>query len=91
MTNLSKTTPLAMLTVGDLQEIFGLNSEPEKPVPAEQKRYVYGLRGIRELFGVSHVTAQRYKDTIIADAVSQQGRVIVTDAEKALELFKKKI
>lgn len=25
--------------------------------------YVYGLRGIQQLFGVSHKTAQEYKDT----------------------------
>lgn len=52
------------------------------------KKYVYGINGIRQLFGgISQVTARKYKDTIIADAVSQQGRIIVTDAEKAMRLF----
>jgi len=54
------------------------------------KKYVYGLAGIRKLFNISHATAQRYKDTILADAVSQQGRIIIVDVEKAMELFQKK-
>lgn len=88
---INKDTPLAMLTVGQLQQVLAneVNSNnvvrDEKPEP---KQYVYGLAGIRKLFGVSHVTAQRYKDGILRDAVSQRGRVIVTDVEKAMELFK---
>lgn len=52
-----------------------------------QGRFVYGLRGIEQLFGVSHKTAQYYKDNIIQDAVKQNGRKIVVDVEKALQLF----
>ena len=89
---INKETPIAMLTVGQLMEF--LNSEKKQetlPIPETSKRLVYGLRGIRNLFGVSHATAQRYKDTIIQDAVSQNGRKIVVDAEKALELFNAKV
>ena len=50
-------------------------------------RLVYGLKGIRDLFGVSHLTAQRYKDGIIKEAVRQHGRKIVVDADLALKLF----
>ncbi len=57
------------------------------PEASPQHRYVYGLRGIMQLFNVSNMTAQRYKKTIIKDAVSQHGRKIVVDANKALELF----
>lgn len=85
---ITKETPIAMLTVGQLQEVLGLKKEAPEPVVYEPKKYVYGLKGIRDLFNVSHVTAQRYKDTILADAVSQQGRVIVVDVEKAMRLFK---
>ncbi len=49
--------------------------------------YVFGLKGIRELFGVSHATAQHYKDTFLQPAVKQNGRKIVVDVAKALELF----
>ena len=41
-----------------------------------------------QLFNVSNVTAQRYKNGIIKDAVKQCGRKIIVDADKALELFK---
>ena len=34
------------------------------------------------------MTAQRYKNGIIKDAVTQYGRKIVVDADKALELFR---
>ena len=62
-----------------------------KPVTEvmNERKYVYGLAGIRRLFNVSHVTAQKYKDTIIADACFQQGRKIVVDFDKAMELFQK--
>lgn len=87
---ITKDTPIAMLTVGQLEEFLKRGEKKDTPQkPKEPKKYVYGLRGIRELFGVSHVTAQKYKDGILRDAVSQQGRVIVTDVEKALELFGK--
>lgn len=52
------------------------------------KRFVYGLRGIRDLFNVSHPTAQRYKNTFLAPAIMQRGRKIITDATMALELYK---
>ena len=51
------------------------------------RRYVYGLKGISNLFGVSKVTAQKYKDGILKDAVYQSGRKIVVDADKARALF----
>lgn len=53
----------------------------------ESKEYVYGLRGIRELFNVSHATAQRYKDTFLKDAIIQRGRKIMVDVQKAFELY----
>lgn len=48
---------------------------------------VYGIRGIEKLFGVSHKTAQYYKDNVIREAVMQNGRKIVVDADLALKLF----
>lgn len=81
-------TPIAMLTVKDLREILQKEEKVEKHNFAE-KKYVYGLKGIRDLFKVSHATAQKYKDTILKDAITQHGRKIITDVEKALELFNK--
>ena len=89
MMQVNKDTPIAMLTVGQLKEFLqGENIVPTKEV-IEPKKYAYGLQGIRKLFDVSHVTAQRYKDSIIADACFQQGRKIVVDVDKAMELFQK--
>ena len=85
-------TPIALLTVGQLIELLNTEKKPETVTISENsKRLVYGLRGIKNLFNVSHATAQRYKDTIIKDAVSQNGRKIIVDVDKALELFNAKI
>lgn len=50
-------------------------------------RLVYGLRGIHGLFNCSHKQAQFYKDHVITEAVIQNGRKIVVEADLALELF----
>lgn len=83
------------INAGQLIEVIDhcmkvVSSDQKTVRTKELPQYVRGLKGIRELFGVSHVMAQRYKDGIIKDAVSQQGRVIITDVAKALELFDKK-
>lgn len=82
-------TPIAMLTVGQLREV--LKSGEDKPIQLTQlnpeRRYVYGLAGIRRLFNCGVVTASKYKNGVIKDAVMQFGRKIVVDADKALELF----
>lgn len=82
------TTPIAALTVADLKVLIaGLNAD--KPRQPEQKtaRYVYGLQGIRDIFGCSHATAQRYKNTFLKEAIIQNGRKIVIDVDKARRLF----
>lgn len=88
--NITGDTPIAALTVSQFLELLDRCKEPE-PAPAQPtdytQGYVYGLKGIRQLFGVSQVTAQRYKDTFLRPAVRQNGRVIVTDIEIAMRLF----
>ena len=84
-------TPIAALTVSQFVELLDTKKSleptpPPKPTDYTQG-YVHGLRGIRQLFNVSHATAQRYKDTFLRPAVRQNGRVIVVDVAKALELF----
>ena len=85
-------TPIAMLTVGQLQEALNASSSPsdDKSMQKEkyrEKQYVYGLRGISELFNVSHPTAQRYKNTFLKPAIIQNGRKIIVDVDLAFELF----
>ena len=72
-------TELKRITLDQLREVIA-DSKPT--------RYVYGLRGIQELFNVSHKTAQLYKNGILRDACYQYGRKIIVDADKAISLFK---
>ncbi len=89
-------TPLATMTLGQLEAF--LEARPKTigaavasaPEPTPARRYVYGLKGIMDLFKVSNVTAQRYKKGIIREAVSQNGRIIVVDQDLALQLFKER-
>jgi len=94
--NISTSTPIAALTVEQFVELLAeigmistnSVSEPATPDVPDGRRYVYGLKGIQDLFHCSHVTAQRYKDGIIAGAVYQCGRKITVDVDKALQLAK---
>lgn len=86
--NYSDSTPIAALSVADFKELINslIGQEPQ-PAP-QQKRLVYGIKGIEELFNCCHLTAQRYKKTFLAPAINQRGRKIIVDAEYAIELFK---
>ncbi len=80
------------MTAGQLADYLNAHSQTpatgSPATPADQpRRYVYGIKGIMRLFGVSNVTAQRYKRGLIREAVSQNGRIIVVDADRALQLF----
>ncbi len=87
--------PLVTLSVDEFVQLLddrlkaagSMNNNAQEP--AEQKNLIYGIRGIERLFGVSHKTAQHYKDTFLQPAVSQTGRVIVVDRDLALKLFAK--
>lgn len=79
--------PSPLLDALKVQGAIKVQDAPKNETPVPGKRYVYGLKGIQELFNVSHLTAQRYKDGILKDAVYQSGRKIVVDADKAIELF----
>ena len=86
------TTPIAAITVGNLKQLITDLVREQKadaipPVTQAGKRFVYGLKGIQDLFGVCHLTAQRYKDGFLAPACMQNGRKIVVDVDLAIELF----
>jgi hypothetical protein len=88
---LSDDTRVLDLTLGQLREWLcqqGLSAQPTPQPEHKEKRYVAGLSGIMELFGVSEATAFRLKRDVIQDAVIQQGRLILVDADKAIELFR---
>ena len=90
MLELPNETPIVSLNIGELKDLIrDLIPEPVAE-PRPSGHYVYGLRGIRDLLGVSHKTAQLYKDGFLKPAVKQRGRKIVVDADLALELFARK-
>lgn len=88
--------PLFQATLGDLkemiEEMFAPQTEiPGDPSPEVKKQLVYGLAGLAKLLGVCKATASTIKSSGILDpAISQHGKVIVIDANLALELMKAK-
>ena len=63
---------------------------PSKAEDSTSKKYVYGLKGIQQLFNCSKSTAYNIKRSgRIDEAISQIGNTIIVDAELALELLKK--
>jgi hypothetical protein len=91
--NVSNDTPIAMLTVGQLKEVMG----SARVTPAHEltqkteRRYLYGYKGVAELFNCSIPTAARIKASGKIDgAIKQIGRKIIVDADLALELAGRK-
>ncbi len=95
---LNEEKALIQATIGDLKELIEEVFAPEGDFPEEQpqrtevKRHlVYGLAGLARLLGVCRATASKIKSTGILDpAISQHGKVIVVDADLALELLRAK-
>lgn len=85
--------PVAMMTG---EELFFLFSKPletrecNDTTKAVPKGNYYGIEGIARIFGCSVPTANRIKKSgVIDEAITQIGRKIVVDADKALELARK--
>ena len=86
--------PIIQATLGDLKEMiedmFATPTDYPHDKPPEVKRHlVYGLAGLAKLLGVCKSTASKIKSSgILNPAISQHGKVIVIDADLALELMK---
>ena len=88
-----------MLTLQDLRDVIReemsvsttteQSNAPSKRVPSKLagKEVVFGHAGICKIFNCKMSRAQKLKNTIIKEAVHQNGRTIITDVEKAYELF----
>jgi len=73
----------------NLQKTLAGNVPLPNPQPIGRK-YVYGIMGIARLLGCSRSSVDRLrKKGIIEEAIIQDGRKIIVDAELALELMKK--
>lgn len=83
-------TRIIDLTVADLMEIIGKEATVanDSTTPVD-RRLVYGIAGIAQIFNCSMTTANRIKQSGKIDrAITQYGRKIVVDANLALELIK---
>ena len=92
------STPIWQLTVGEFIELIDksvtssmkgrgndINDKDEHPCG---RKYVYGLKGLAELLGVSVSKSYNIKRSGVIDAaISQNGRSIITDADMAVRLF----
>ena len=93
-----KQKPLWQMTGNDLLSLMRHEWEEETAAEeslaakqTERRHYVYGIRGIAEIFNCSLPTANRIKKSGRIDkAITQVGRKIVIDAELALELAGRK-
>ncbi|AQW96144.1 DUF3853 family protein [Elizabethkingia anophelis] len=88
-------TPIWQLTVAELVELLDSGKKDSKDqlsvIKEEKKEYVYGISGLAKILGCSKNHAGRLKSSGLLDgAILQNGRKIIIDKEKALELFNKK-
>lgn len=97
ITMINLNTPIWQLTVGEfleLQERITLKSKQAETAQKESEpetRFVYGLKGLAQLFNCSKTTANTIKQSGDIDkAIIQIGRKIIVDAPLALELRRKK-
>lgn len=95
MNDITPNTRVIDLTLGELldaiEQRIGKQGTAQAEQPAEGRNYVYGLRGIANLLGCSKQTAGRLKASgDYDDAITQVGALIVTDADKLLEIAKTK-
>ena len=88
---ISPDTRIIDLTVGQLMEILGTSKQPTIQEQPSEKKLVYGIAGIAQIFNCSMTTANRIKKSGKIDkAIKQNGRIIVVDVDHALQLFNNK-
>lgn len=88
-TEIDLNKPLWQLTVGEFLELINQQQSVVIDNTTKEKRLVYGIAGIAQLFNCSMTTANRIKASGKIDkAISQCGRIITVDADLALELMK---
>lgn len=84
--------PVAMMTGEELYFLLdnsrGTQNDDNAQV-VQPKHMFYGIEGIAQIFGCSVPTANRIKKSgVINEAITQMGRKIVIDGDKALALVK---
>lgn len=92
LTEINDETPIAMLTVGQLKEVLKGGIPTQVTVQeAPKKNLVFGYQGLASALNVSIGWAGKLiRSGRIKDAVTQEGRTIIIDLDKALDLLKQK-
>ncbi len=95
-TKINDATPIAMLTVGQLEELTrswvrGELASMQGGAPEDtNKRYVYGLKGLAKLLGCSKTKACQINTSgVIEPALTRLGNLMIYDADLVLELIQK--
>lgn len=72
-----------------LEDSIVMKNENPKDIKQIEKKYVYGISGIQKLLNCSESSAKRLKKSgVIDDAIIQNGRKIIIDVDRAMELLK---
>lgn len=82
--------PIMMMTGREFLELFNVAKE-EKPTTKtyNSEDYAYGISGLMELLGCGKTKAQQIKSSGKIDkAIIQNGKMIMIEKAKALELLK---
>jgi hypothetical protein len=82
-------TPITFLTVKQLKEIINetqKNTESTHVQADAADEYVYGMRGLRDLFKCSHTKAWKLKMSVLKPAIIQHGRKFQISKKTALKL-----
>ncbi|HFK5538412.1 TPA: DUF3853 family protein [Elizabethkingia anophelis] len=90
--------PFFSMTGSEIVELFNNILLPSKDATIERierdfthKELVHGIKGLAELLGCGRTKAQELKSSgILKEAVIQNGKKIIFDAAKVLELLKNK-
>lgn len=95
--NVGGDTRLVDMTIGELLDILEnreirLKAEIIEAIGPKQREeeveYVYGLDGLMVLLGLkSKTTASKLVNGLLKPAVKRNGRTILVDKNKAIELF----
>lgn len=88
--NINPNTRIIDLTVGELVDLIRETTAAVASSPMQEKKprnLEYGIAGIARIFNCSMATANRIKASGKIDkAITQTGRIIVIDVDRALQL-----
>lgn len=85
-------TRIIDLTLGEVLDAIEERVRTTQQVQSqpEERRFVYGLKGLARLLGCSKTTAARLKASGNYDeAITQIGALLLIDADKVLEIAKR--